>query len=278
VIVSSAVVFNELPAPSVFLVRGAPVLLDEDVARFFGVKTSRLNEQVKRNLDRFGGDFAFELSPEEWEGLKSQNATSSAPVHGGRRKPPRAFTEHGIVMAATVLRSERAIAASRFIISIFVEARRHSFAESQASNLPRLVNARSVLPLAADARHNLVAKLSGALTRVLDAIADPVAQTTVRDEAQAVVAEGLNAIKEIFRKQGVQNEKTLAEAHKLFKEAEAIDADIRSRHIDDQHRQLAYLAKQLRMVIEIQRYLDTGTVEGLLGVLKDLAELRRFAS
>jgi hypothetical protein len=229
-----------------------------------------LNEQVKRNLDRFGGAFAFELTPEEWEDLKSQIATSSAHGHGGRRKPPRAFTEHGVVMAATVLRSERAIAASRFIISIFVEARRAHLMGADGRNIHAVVDVKAALPLAADARQGILAKLNGALGRVLDAIADPVTQTTVRDEARAVVAEGLNAIKDIFRKQGVQNEKTLAEAHNLFKEAEAIDAEIRSRHIDDQHRQLAYLAKQLRMVIEIQRYLDTGTVEGLLAVLKDL--------
>src|SRR5437016_24364 len=117
--------FNGLPAPVVHHVRGVPVLMDEDVATFFGVTTARLNEQAARNQDKFGDDFAFRQTSEEWANLMSQSATSrNARSHGGRRKPPRMFTEHGVVMAATVLRSERAIAASRFIINVFVEARR----------------------------------------------------------------------------------------------------------------------------------------------------------
>ena len=180
------------------------------------------------------------------------------------------FTEHGVVMAATVLRSERAIAASRFIVDIFVAARRTQIGKTTSRYVPALIEAKAALPLAADARKGILAKLDDALGLVLNAIVDPVAQTKVRDEARAIAAEGLNAIKEYLRKPGAQNEKTLAEAHKLLKEAEALDAEIRSRHIESQHRQLAYLAKQLRMVIEIQRFLETGSVEGLISVLKDL--------
>jgi len=266
----STIKFDELPVPTVHVVRGVPTIMDEDVADFFGVKTARLNEQVTRNQDKFGNDFAFQLTPQEWANLMSQSATSNARSHGGRRKPPRMFTEHGVVMAATVLRSERAIAASRFIIDVFVSARRNQLETAKGQNLPALVESKAALPLAADARKGILAKLDIALGRVLDAIADPVAQTTVRDEARAIAAEGLDAIKEYLRKPGAQNEKTLAEAHKLLKEAEALDADVRTRHIESQHRQLAYLAKQLRMVIEIQRFLETGSVEGLIAVLKDL--------
>jgi len=228
------------------------------------------NEQVTRNQDKFGNDFAFQLTPDEWENLMSHSATSNVRSHGGRRKPPRMFTEHGVVMAATVLRSERAIAASRFIVDIFVAARRTQIGKTTSRYVPALIEAKAALPLAADARKGILAKLDDALGRVLNAIVDPVAQTKVRDEARAIAAEGLNAIKEYLRKPGAQNEKTLAEAHKLLKEAEALDAEIRSRHIESQHRQLAYLAKQLRMVIEIQRFLETGSVEGLISVLKDL--------
>jgi hypothetical protein len=180
------------------------------------------------------------------------------------------FTEHGVVMAATVLRSERAIAATRFIIAVFVDARRQQPAISPGRNLPAVMEPNAVLPLATEARTGLVAKLENALGRVLDAIADPVARTTVRDEAGAIAAEGIRALKEMFRKTGVQNEKTLAEVQKLLKEAEALDADIWNRHIEGQHRQLALLAKQLRIVMETQRYLNTGSIEELLATLKDL--------
>jgi hypothetical protein len=261
--------FNGLQAPPVYVMRGVPSLLDEDVAAFFGETTSRLNEQVKRNQSKFGDDFAFQLTAEEWADLKSQSAISSSPGHGGRRKPPRMFTEHGVVMAATVLRSDRAVAASRFIVSIFVEARRSQLLMATGRN-SAMVSSNALLTLAAEARHGLMAKLDATLGRVLDAIADPETGTTIRDEARAVAAEGLSSIKEHLRKAGVQNDKTNAQAHKLLREAEAIDAEIASRHIENRHRQLAYLAKQLRLVIEIQQFLDTGSVEGLVAVLKDM--------
>lgn len=173
-------------------------------------------------------------------------------------------------MAATVLRSNRAIAASRFIVSVFVEARRSQLSMPAGRDSPAIVTPKVRLTLPAEARHGLLAKLDAALGRVLDAIADPAAGTTVRDEARAVAVEGLNSVKEYLRKAGVQNDKTTAEANKLLKEAEALDAEIASRRIENRHRQLAYLAKQLRLVIEIQRFLDTGSVEGLVGVLKDM--------
>ncbi len=81
------------------LLRGQKVLLDADLAALYGVETRRLNEQVRRNLERFPADFIFEVSDEEFGNLKSLFATSS---WGGRRKLPLAFTEHGAIMAASV--------------------------------------------------------------------------------------------------------------------------------------------------------------------------------
>lgn len=268
----SDLLFEGLPPPPVHSVRGVLALMDEDVAKLFGVTTARLNEQVSRNPDKFRDDFSFQLFATEWADLKSQIATSSGATHGGRRKPPRMFTEHGVVMAATVLRSERAVAASRFIVAVFVDVHRRQLGVVAGRNLPLpvAVQAKALLPLAAEARDGLVAKLDSALGRVIDAIADPGTQATVRDEARAIAAEGIQAIKDLLRKTGVQNEKTLAEAHKLLKEAEALDAEIRNKQIEGQHRQLAYVAKQLRIIIEIQRFLETGSVEGLLATLKDL--------
>lgn len=262
--------FKGLPAPRIHTFRGGPVLMDEDVARLFGVETRQLNQQVKRNADKFGEDFAFQLRAEEWADLKSQIVISSDAGHGGRRTPPWMFSEHGVVMAATVLKSERAVAATRFIVKVFIAARRNQLALNEGQNLPARVDPRAVLPLAADMRHGLMAKLDAALGRVLDAIADPQAETTVRDEARAVALEGVKAIKAVLRQPQAQVEKSFAEVRKLLKEAEALDAEISGKHIENQHRQLAFLAKQLRMVIEIQRYLDTGSVEGLLAVLKEL--------
>lgn len=101
-------------------IRGQRVLLDADLAALYEVNTKRLNEQVKRNADRFPADFMFQLTPEEFADLKSQFATSS---WGGRRKLPFAFTEHGAIMAASVLNSRRAVEMSVYVVRAFVQLR-----------------------------------------------------------------------------------------------------------------------------------------------------------
>lgn len=103
-------------------VRGQRVLLDSDLAALYGVTTGRFNEAVTRNLKRFPEDFAFVLSPEEVLLLISQNAISK-PSRGGRTKPPRVFTEHGALMAASILNSDRAVAMSVYVIRAFIEIR-----------------------------------------------------------------------------------------------------------------------------------------------------------
>ena len=103
----------------ILIIKGQRVTLDSDLARLYGVSTARLNEQVTRNLRRFPDDFMFQLSLQELKNLMSQNAISSS-HHGGRRKPPRVFTEYGAVMAANVLNSDVAIDASIMIVRVFV--------------------------------------------------------------------------------------------------------------------------------------------------------------
>lgn len=102
--------------------RGDKIILDSDLARVYGVTTRRLNEQVKRNIDRFPRDFMFRLTMQEFDILMSQFATSRS-AHGGRRNLPYAFTEHGAIMAANVLNSKRAIQMSVFVVRAFVQIR-----------------------------------------------------------------------------------------------------------------------------------------------------------
>ena len=98
-------------------------MLDEDLAIMYGVETKRLNEQLKRNLNRFPKDFMFKLTPKEFENLRSQNATSS---WGGRRTLPYAFTEQGIAMLSSILNSEIAIAVNIRIIRVFTKLREYA--------------------------------------------------------------------------------------------------------------------------------------------------------
>src|SRR5579872_2412155 len=115
----------ELIERRIYLIRGCKVMLDSDLAALYEVPTKRINEAVRRNLDRFPPDFMFQLSPEEIEPiLRSQIATSSS-GHGGRRRPPYAFTEHGVAMLSSVLSSKRAVALNILIIRAFVRLREY---------------------------------------------------------------------------------------------------------------------------------------------------------
>ena len=107
-------------ATQILVVRHHRVLLDSELATLYGVSTARLNQQVRRNLARFPHDFLFELTAEEFANLKLHFATSS---WGGRRKRPLAFTEHGAIMAATILNSPRAVGMSVYVVRAFVRLR-----------------------------------------------------------------------------------------------------------------------------------------------------------
>lgn len=137
-------------ASMVLAIRGEKVLLDTDLAELYGVEARALNQAVARNLSRFPGDFMFQLSAEEWEKVRSQTVTSSNPKggnssqtvmsgkageslrsqtvisngKGGRRYMPYAFTEQGIAMLSSVLRSKRAVEVNIAIMRTFVQLRR----------------------------------------------------------------------------------------------------------------------------------------------------------
>jgi len=106
----------------IFTIRGEKVILDSDLARIYSVTTARLNQQVRRNFDRFPSDFVFHLSKEEYDRLMLQYATSNK-GRGGRRKLPLVFTEHGAIMGANVLNSKRAVQMNVFVVRAFLKMR-----------------------------------------------------------------------------------------------------------------------------------------------------------
>ena len=108
----------------IYTIRGKQVMVDSDLATLYQVTTKRLNEQVRRNKNRFPSEFMFRLTAEEYEYLRSQNATSSEDnAHGGRRYMPYVFTEQGIAMLSAVLKSDIAVEVSVKIMNSFVEMR-----------------------------------------------------------------------------------------------------------------------------------------------------------
>ncbi len=104
----------------ILLIRGEKVMLDKDLATLYGVSTSNLNKAVSRNIERFPADFMLQLSKEEHKNLKFHFGTSS---WGGTRKPPRAFTEQGVAMLSSILRSKRAALVNIEIMRAFVRLR-----------------------------------------------------------------------------------------------------------------------------------------------------------
>ncbi len=111
---------DEVVISKIYYIRNQKVMLDSDLAELYEVETRVLNQQVKRNFERFPEDFMFQLTKIEWKTLKSQNAMSS---WGGRRKLPYVFTEHGVLMLSSVLNSKKAIEMNIKIMRIFTKLR-----------------------------------------------------------------------------------------------------------------------------------------------------------
>jgi phage regulator Rha-like protein len=118
---TSVAIIEEKIVDKIHLVRGLKVMVDKDIAELYGVETKRLKEQVNRNLNRFPSHYMLELTKEEYESLRPQNATLKQGAH--TKYLPYAFTEHGVLMLANVLKSGRAIEMSIKIIDVFVKLR-----------------------------------------------------------------------------------------------------------------------------------------------------------
>ena len=116
------IISDELILNKIYFIRGQKVMLDKDLAPFYGVETKRLKEQVRRNINRFPESFMFELTRDEYTVIRSQIATLKRGRHS--KYPPFAFTEHGILMLSGVLNSELAINLSIHIIQTFVQLRK----------------------------------------------------------------------------------------------------------------------------------------------------------
>lgn len=120
---SVALVAAEVIAERIFIVRGQKVILDTDLAALYEVPTKQFNQAVKRNLAKFPADFMFALTAAEWEALRSQFVTLNNGRGQHRKYLPYVFTEHGAIMAATLLNSPRAVEVSVYVVRAFVQLR-----------------------------------------------------------------------------------------------------------------------------------------------------------
>ena len=134
-IMKNAIIPNE---KQIIILRGLPVMLDSELAAMYQVPTSTLNQAVKRNKERFPPDFMFRLTKQEWENLKSQFVISS---WGGRRKLPYAFTEQGVAMLSSVLKSPTAITVNIQIMRVFVRVRQLTLQQNKQIDISTLKQA-----------------------------------------------------------------------------------------------------------------------------------------
>ena len=166
----------------ILLIRGQRVMLDADLAGLYGTTTKRLNEQVKRNLRRFPEDFMFQLTTKEWADLTSQIAMSNAQSnrsqiatgsqrHRDPRFTPYAFTEHGALMAANILRSERAIQMSVFVVRAFVRMRQMLI--EQRGLVRKLAELEEELTARLDVHETAINEILGQIKRLLSSPPEP---------------------------------------------------------------------------------------------------------
>ncbi|MFN4156905.1 MAG: ORF6N domain-containing protein [Gemmobacter sp.] len=236
-------------APRLTSFRDTPVILDADLAEVFGIETKRLNEIVKRQEARFEG-YSFVLTDAEWTALRSQDATSKG--RGGTRYPPRAFTEHGVVMAATVLNSDRAVAASRRIIEAFVAIK------------------RAALPAAPAVEGGFLARLRERMEALMQAEVDAATGRTVQGQTQEFITEGLAHLRARLKKSGLENEETEARILRTLAEADEARARADTQREMTTRQRIKNQANALRLMIEAELALSGGEMGTLLAVLRDL--------
>jgi hypothetical protein len=137
----SEILYNQVKE-KITIIRSQAVILDSDVAELYGVETKRINEAVSNNPEKFPGGYIIPLNAEEWRFLKSKISTSS---WGGKNKLPKAFTEKGLYMLATILKSSQATKATIAIVETFVKIRKLSYMVEELSKAPGKTRQKSLM-------------------------------------------------------------------------------------------------------------------------------------
>lgn len=248
------------PVP-VHTVRGERVILDADLAELYGTETRVFNQAFKRQRERgrFPLEWAFELTEAEVEDLKSQGVMASG-TWGGRRSLPWAFTEHGVVLAASMLNSENAAAVMRFVVEVFVRARRgqleaRRLAETEPGRAPSV------------AAGPLAERLQGTLKRVLEHRIDD--KRSLREEAQSVLKDSLGHVKAKLQRAEIESAEITARTEKLLAEAEAAKATAAKTKAETEAIRAKTLATKLKLLLEAEQALVQDQRERFLKLLEE---------
>jgi hypothetical protein len=249
-----------LDASAVHEVRGERVMLDADLAALFAVETRVFNQAFKRNQDRFPAPWAFELTEEEWENLRSHFVM---PSWGGRRTLPWVFTEHGVVLAASLLNSDRAKAVMQLVVEVFVRVRRGGIGAN-------VLAGAGPEPVVAASRLSISKRLQSMIERLMESMVNQEDSRKLRDEAQAVFRESIEHIKSRLGRASFENEEIAARAAKLIAEAESTRATAAKTRAQADEIAVRTMARKLAIVMEAERAMARGEMAGFLEVLKQL--------
>ena len=251
------------PVP-VHTIRGERVILDADLAGLYETETRVFNQAFKRQRERgrFPHEWAFELTEAEVEDLKSQGVIPSG-TWGGRRTLPWAFTEHGVVLAATMLQSDRAAAVMRLVVDVFVRARRRQL-DAGGALLPAKPDPEAVTggPIAD--------RLQGTLKRVLDHKIDDT--KTLREEAQSVLKDSLGHVKAKLKRAEIESQEIAARTEKLLAETEAAKASAAKTKAETDAIRLKTLTIKLRLMLQAEQGLAQDELQRFLKLLEEFGE------
>ena len=260
-------IIRELASRLIYTLRGQRVILDADVAEFYGRTTSAVNQQRSRNLDRFPESFAFQLTGEEWADLKSQFVISRS--HGGRRSPPWAYTEHGFTMLATRLRGEQAAFLTQTIIETFVSYRRGTLPAERALPGPGSNKHRRLL------QDTIYQQMEALLKMDL-----PTGETFGR-EVSSITASAIGRMKAVLDNPKLKNEhlsaeirKLEAETAKLFAEVRKTDAESANIWADTYQKRLHMIAQLREMAVQLERDDVMDALEVTFGEADDVKVLQ----
>lgn len=247
---------------TVIQVRGKAVILDEDLAKLFDVETRVLNQQVKRNIERFADQFVFQLTEAEAAALRSQDVMAKA-GRGGRRSPPWAFTEHGVPMAASVLRSPRAVEAMRMIVDVFVTTRRQLASSDGGSSLTQAASRRL------DSIRDGILKLG---TLVAEFEVNKRDGTTVREEVDHLKVSVLDNVKAQLETKVVENRQIIADIQKSLAEAEKVRAEARKTSAEADSIDLKNMRERLAILQDIEARIEQTDVRPMLVAMDRLRD------
>lgn len=244
-----------------FTLRGEAVMLAPEVALIFQVETRKIIQNITRNPDIFPDRYAFELTPEEVESLRSAGVISK-PGRGGSRALPWAITRKGTLRLATIMKTPRAIQATDIFIDVFDDVLRQvqaGQAEIIISDPAKLVESDADRSMVADLRRHL----SDAVSGLLNAVVDSKANTTVADELQSVSKGAVRHLQAWLQGKSIANEKVAAETLLILEQAQEIysltQAELAEKALDRERKSLENLRLRIeaaRAVMELHRDLE----------------------